>query len=330
MTDSEGVGRQRWIAAPDEATVRSVGEVAAIRAFVETLPASAERLLGPGDDAAVIAAPDARYVVTTDSLIEGPDFRLALSSPYDLGWKLAAVNLADVAAMGARPTALVVSLAIPPELPVRALVRLAEGLRDACARLAPGCGVEGGDLATSPVVTAVAAAFGSLDGRAPVTRSGATVGDVVAVAGELGLAAEGLRRLFAGERAGTDETESAAERAIRRQLRPEPPVADGVRAAEAGATAMIDVSDGLALDATRIATASGVSIDLDPSVAGVLGAAEDHALLATFPATARPPRAFVPIGRVVERGAAPLLLDGSPVAAAPGWDPFRADGAALA
>lgn len=341
-----GTGRERWTAAPGEPTVREVGEIAAIESFASVLPISAERLVGPGDDAAVIAAPDARVVVTSDSLIEGPDFRLELSSPYDLGWKLAAVNLADVAAMGARPTALIVSLGVPPELPIRALTELATGLRDACLKFAPGCGVEGGDLATSPVITAVAAALGSLDGREPVRRSGARPGDIIAVAGELGSAAEGLRRLFAGERLAAGATaapseassesrsepttESPSDRAIRLQLRPEPPVAAGVLAAEAGATSMIDVSDGLALDAARVATASGVTLDLDPAVADVLGAGEDHALLATFPAAAELPHAFIQIGHVRPRGAAALLLDGAPVAAAPGWDPFRDAGGALA
>lgn len=336
--ESPAVLAERWRAAPGEPTVREVGEIAAIQSFASVLPVSAERLLGPGDDAAVVAAPDARVVATSDSLIEGPDFRLELSTPYDLGWKLAAVNLADVAAMGARPTALIVSLGVPPELPVRALTELAEGLRDACLRFAPGCGVEGGDLATSPVITAVAAALGSLDGRAPVRRSGARPGDIVAVAGELGPAADGLRRLFAGERPDErpgerpDEqaTESLADRSMRLQLRPEPPVAAGVLAAVAGATSMIDVSDGLALDAARVASASGVTFDLDPAVTDVLGAGEDHALLATFPAATELPTAFVHIGWVHPRGAEPLLLDGKPIAAAPGWDPFRDAGGALA
>ena len=314
---------QQWAAAPGEPTIGEVGESAAIRAFTGLLPISDERVLGPGDDAAIIAAPDGRFAVTSDSLIEGPDFRLEFSSPFDLGWKLAAVNLADVAAMGARPTALVVSLAVPPGLPIRALTGIADGLRAACAHLAPGCGIEGGDLATSPVIAAVAAAFGSLDGREPVRRSGARPGDVVALAGELGPAAEGLRLLFAGASASDAGSTELERYVIGRQLRPEPPVAAGRLAAEAGATSMIDLSDGLALDAARIAEASGVTLDLDAAFARALGDAEDHALLATFPAGAELPAAFLPIGRVVERGAAPLLVAGRPVESTTGWDPFR-------
>jgi len=318
---ADGAGQNGWAAGAGDATVGEVGETGAIRAFVRMLPASRERLLGPGDDAAVTAAPDGRVVVTSDSLIEGPDFRREFSSPFDLGWKLAAVNLSDVAAMGARPTALIVALAVPPDLPVRALQEIAEGMRAACARLAPDCGVEGGDLATSPVLTAVATAFGSLDGRGPVTRSGARPGDVLALAGELGHAASGLRLLFAGHREAT-APDWEARHAIARQLRPEPPIAAGAVAADAGASAMLDLSDGLGVDAARLAAASGVTLDLDPAFADRLDAAEDHALLATFPATATLPSAFLPIGRVLPRAAAPLLLGGAPVTAT-GWDPFR-------
>src|SRR3954464_7769036 len=96
----------------------SIGESATLQRIFPRLPAAASELLGPGDDAAVLAAPDGRYVVTTDMMIHGPDFRLAWSEPHDLGWKAAASNLADVAAMGAKPTALVVGLAATPDTPV--------------------------------------------------------------------------------------------------------------------------------------------------------------------------------------------------------------------
>ncbi|WP_236713581.1 thiamine-phosphate kinase, partial [Rathayibacter tanaceti] len=127
-----------------------------------------ETLVGPGDDSAVLRAPDGRFVVTTDMMVHGPDFRLAWSSPSDLGWKAAASNLADVAAMGARPTGLVVALAAPQSLGVEVLEGIASGLAAGCAAMAPGCGVVGGDLSASATLTLSITAFGSLDGREPV------------------------------------------------------------------------------------------------------------------------------------------------------------------
>ena len=177
-------------------TLGSVGELDSLARIIPRLPPSEATVLGPGDDAAVLAAPDGRYVVTTDMMIHGPDFRLAWSSLHDLGFKAAATNLSDVAAMGARPTALVVALAAPAETPVSDLEALADGLREACAELAPGCGVVGGDLSVSPTLTIAVTAFGDLEGREPVRRDGARVGDVVAVSGPLGVAAEGLALLF--------------------------------------------------------------------------------------------------------------------------------------
>src|SRR5680860_1389504 len=160
------------------------------------LPASTATLVGPGDDAAVLAAPDGRYVVTTDMMIHGPDFRLAWSTPHELGWKAAATNLSDIAAMGARPTALVVAIAAPPDTPITVIEGIADGLRACCEALAPGCGVVGGDLSASDALTLAVTAFGDLEGRDPVKRSGARVGDVVALAGRLGDAGIGLELLF--------------------------------------------------------------------------------------------------------------------------------------
>ncbi|TPX05328.1 thiamine-phosphate kinase, partial [Schumannella luteola] len=159
------------MAAADE-TLGSLGEGAILRGIFPRLPDAASALLGPGDDAAVVAAPDGRFVVTTDTLVHGPDFRLAWSGAHQLGWKAAASNLADVAAMGARPTALVVALVAPASTPAAWLEALADGLRDGCATLAPGCGVVGGDLSVSDQLTIAVTAFGDLDGRDPVLRSG--------------------------------------------------------------------------------------------------------------------------------------------------------------
>jgi thiamine-monophosphate kinase len=134
-------------------TLGSIGEASTLARIFPRLPPASAALVGPGDDAAVLAAPDGRYVVTTDMMIHGPDFRLAWSSAHDLGWKAAATNLADVAAMGAVPTGLVVALAAPADTDIGFLEQFADGLRDGCAVMAPGCGVVGGDLSVSPTLT---------------------------------------------------------------------------------------------------------------------------------------------------------------------------------
>ncbi|HEU4848965.1 MAG TPA: thiamine-phosphate kinase [Terrimesophilobacter sp.] len=311
-------------------TLGDLGESGVLARIFPRLPAAAAQLLGPGDDAAIVAAPDGRYVVTTDLMVHGPDFRLAWSSPHDLGWKAAASNLSDVAAMGAVPTALVVAIAAPPVTQVALLEGIADGFRDACEALAPGCGVVGGDLSASDTFTIAVTAFGDLEGRVPVLRSGARVGDVVAVSGPLGAAAVALRLLFteAVDAGGApDAVRAAALRdRTRSQLAPVPPIGDGPLAALAGATAMLDLSDGLAKDAARVADASGVSIDFDSSALGndpelALGGGEDHSLLATFPPGVDLPGGFRRVGAVVSADASRILLDGVPHPAT-GWDPF--------
>ncbi|MCM3779039.1 thiamine-phosphate kinase [Microbacterium hydrocarbonoxydans] len=309
----------------------SEGEI--LRAILARTSQASHTLIGPGDDAAVIAAPSGSVVATTDTLVHGPDFRLAWSSGFDLGWKAAAVNLADVAAMGARPTALLVALAVPRDLRLAFVECLADGFREACAALAPGCAVVGGDLTVSDVLTVAVTALGDLEGRAPITRSGARPGDTVAVAGELGHAAQGLQLLFGRFRDGeTPVPVDAAvlgdgdRAALDAQLRPSPPIGLGPMAAIAGASAMMDVSDGLALDARRMAAASGVTIDLSAAALGddplrALAGGEDHALLAAFPGAVLPP-GFRCIGAVGDRSEHDLLLDGAPVDVS-GWDPYR-------
>lgn len=335
-------------ARPD--TLRTVGEIAALARIIPRLPRGEHTVLGPGDDAAVVAAADGRFVVTTDVMVDGPDFRRAWSTPHDLGWKAAATNLSDIAAMGARPTGLVVALIAPADTAVAELEQLADGFADACAALAPGCGVVGGDLSVGSTLTIAVTAFGDLEGRPPVTRDGAQPGDLVAVSGGIGLAARGLRMLFdegVDDEGNPDPERAAALRAdepriVDAQLAPRPPLDDGPAAARAGATAMLDLSDGLALDARRIARASGVVIDLDAAAvciaAGVdamflplvLTGGEDHSLLATFPASLLAdggpglPGGFRVIGRVVEPGdgGPELQVGGRPFEQRGGWDSF--------
>lgn len=319
--------------ATDDPALGDLPEGRILQAILSRTAPGTYTLLGPGDDAAVIAAPSGSVVATTDTLVHGPDFRLAWSTGYDLGWKAAAVNLADIAAMGARPTALLVALAVPRDLRLSFVERLADGFRDACAALAPGCAVVGGDLTVSDVLTVAVTALGDLEGRAPVTRSGARRGDVVAVAGELGLSARGLAVLFGRFRDGdapvaVDPSKLAdgESGAVAAQLRPSPPIGLGTVAAAVGATAMMDISDGLAIDARRMAAASAVTIALSRAELGAdpdraLAGGEDHALLATFPEGILPP-GFRIIGEIRDRGDQDLLCDDRPVDIS-GWDPYR-------
>jgi thiamine-monophosphate kinase len=311
-------------------TLEGIGETATLARIFPRLPAASAELVGPGDDAAVLSAADGRYVVTTDLMVHGPDFRLGWSTPHDLGWKAAASNLADVAAMGATPTAMVVAIAAPSGTPVPVLEGIADGLRDACSLLAPGCGVVGGDLSVSPTMTIAVTAFGDLAGRRPVLRSGASAGDVIAVAGDLGAAAAALRLLFAHAVTETGAPDSGLAAAIAdstaAQLAPRPPISAGVAAALGGATAMLDLSDGLAIDAGRLARASGVAIDFDSGALGVDAAAalsggEDHSLLAAFPPGVALPPQFRPIGRCI--AGVGISVDGVQHLAETGWDPYR-------
>ena len=264
-----------------DATARQVGETGLIRAVVARLRSGPQVLLGPGDDAAVLAAPDGRVVATTDVLVEGVHFRRDWSSAYDVGRKAAAANLADVAAMGGTGTGLLVGLCAPGDLPVDWARGLADGLRDEAALV--GAVVIGGDTVQGPQVVVSVTALGDLQGRRPVTRAGARPGDVVVVAGVLGGAAAGLALLLAGRRTGA---------LVDAHRRPRVPYALGPVLADLGATAMCDVSDGLVSDLGQLCSASGVGALLDaaavPAAEGasrldVLHGGEDHALLATVP-----------------------------------------------
>lgn len=292
-------------------------------------------VVGIGDDAAVLRF-GGDTVATTDTLVHGPDFRTAWSSGYDIGWKAVAVNVADVAAMGATPTALLIALTLPPETELGFLADLYDGVTAACLALAPDASVAGGDLTVSETLTIAVTALGDLQGRAPVLRSGAMPGDIVALAGEQGPAGRGLALLFDRFRDADGHPVSVdrsllteAERGwLDRQLRPVPPVMAGPAAAEAGATAMMDVSDGLVIDARRLARASGVRLDFDSASLGrsphtVLSGGEDHTLLATFPGDADAlPAGFVPVGRV-RVGEPGVDVDGTPFDERGGWDPYQ-------
>lgn len=310
-------------------TLGELGEFGLITQLTDKFPASAAVLIGPGDDAALVTAPDGRVVATTDLLVEGRHFRRSWSEPYDVGRKAAAQNLADIVAMGAVPTALLVGLAAPPELPVAWAVSLADGLRDECAEV--GAVVAGGDLVRSEVLTLAVTALGDLQGRTPVRRSGARAGDVVAVAGRLGWSAAGHAVLSRGFRSPRVLVEA--------HRRPSPPYDQGPVAAGLGATAMIDISDGLLQDLGHVARGSNVCIDIasgvlevpdtfqdtgralgvDPTT-WVLTGGEDHALAACFPARVELPAPWRVIGRVVTGEG--VLVDGEPYGGPGGWVAF--------
>jgi thiamine-monophosphate kinase len=297
-------------------SIGGLGEFGLIGRITRRLTQGANVELGPGDDAAVIRAPDGRVVVTSDLLVQDRHFRLDWSTGYDVGRKAAAQNLADVAAMGARPTAILLGFAGPAETPVRWVEALCDGLRDECDLV--GASVVGGDVVRSPGITLAVTALGDLGGSAPLLRSGASPGDVVAVCGRLGFAAAGLDLLLAG----LDGPLAEAHR------RPQPPYAAGPEALRLGATSMLDVSDGLVQDLRHIAAASGVRIALSsqllPTAPGVtlehvLTGGEDHALAGTFPSAQGLPERWRVIGSVVEGEG--LTVDGADYGAG-GWDHF--------
>lgn len=286
-----------------------MGEFGLIRRITAGLSEAESTLLGPGDDAAVVAAPDGRVVASTDLLVELRHFRRDWSTATDIGRKAAARSLADIIAMGAVPTALLVGFAAPGTLELEWVDGLVAGLREECAGV--GAAVVGGDVTAADTITLAITALGDLQGRDPVTLSGARPGHVVAVAGRLGWAAAGLAVLGRGFRSPVQ--------VVNAHRRPEPPYAEGPRAADLGASAMTDVSDGLLADLGHIAEASGVRIDLRAEVIEVparlreVGAAlnvdplvwvmtggDDYALAATFPRGTELPPQWSIIGAVVE------------------------------
>ena len=310
-------------------TIGTLGEFGLIDRVTADRVQPPTTLLGPGDDAAVVAAADGRVVATTDVLVEGVHFRLDWTGPEQVGRRAAAANLADLAAMGAVPTALLVGLGCPAGTPVTTLTALADGLWAEAASV--GAGVVGGDVTSAPSLMISITALGSLEGRDPVRRDGARPGDVVALCGRVGWAAAGWAVLARGFR-----SPAVAVNAYRV---PQPPYAAGPQAAAAGATAMIDVSDGLLADLGHVATASGVLIDVHSATLTVpprladVGAAlgvdpihwlltggEDHALAATFPR--QPPEGWLTIGTVTA-GEPVVLVDGRPYSEGPtGWSHF--------
>ena len=306
-------------------------------------------VVGPGDDAAVVTVSQP-LIVTTDSMIRGRDWRDEWSRPEEVAGKLGAQNISDIAAMGGVATGAVLTITADPHTALSWVESFARGLGQWCGQA--GVAVVGGDLSSAPaeVLQVSLTMWGSLEGREPVLRSGARVGDVVAVCGSLGWSDAGLASYAAGDPPIQLGPDSPTEHRVRGAWRgyhrcPRPPWEAGPVAARAGATSLIDLSDGLVRDAGRVARASAVSVDLDRGrlrhefvadflVGGVeperawrhvLGGGEEHSLLATFPEEASVPHTpdlpWRVIGRV-GRGTG-VTLDGAALTVM-GWDHFRA------
>lgn len=306
------------------------GEFALIESITRGLPSAPHVVLGTGDDCAVFR-PDGDVVVSTDTMVENVHFRRDWSSAHDVGRKAVASSVADLEAMGARPLVLVMSLSTPAETKVAWVEEFSAGVREECAKAS--ILLAGGDTTRSRDITITATVLGDLQGRAPVTRAGARPGDVVAFAGRLGWAAAGLKVLGRGFR--SPRAVVVAHRV------PETPYGQGIAAAQAGASAMIDVSDGLLADLGHIARASGVAIDIETgtldiaepqsvvaaAVGGgnpltfILTGGDDHALAATF-APDDVPDGWTVIGTVTEGGPA-VTVDGAPWEGEQGWSHFR-------
>jgi thiamine-monophosphate kinase len=318
--------------------VADLGEFGLIAAIQAVLPPDPSAIVGVGDDAAVLPVPDGRIVASTDLLVEGRHFRRDWSAPQDIGAKAAAQNLADIAAMGALPTALLFGLAIPGDIEVAWVLDVTRGMAAECGRA--GAAIAGGDVTSADAVMLAITALGQLAGREPVTRAGAKAGDVLAISAPVGRSAAGLALL----QAGAADSSPAASALVAAHRRPRPDYAAGPLAAAAGATAMIDVSDGLVADLGHIAVASGVTLNVGTqslpgarelaAAAAALGTdwhawalagGEDHALAATFPETGGVPDMWTLIGTVgrgrVGRGAA-VLVDGQVWTGPAGWDHF--------
>lgn len=316
--------------------LRELGEFGLIDRIGATARTSGD-VLGIGDDAAVLPGPQGRLVATTDVLVEDVHFRWDWSAPADVGWKAVAVNVSDIGAMAGLPSWLLVGLAAPDDVAVSRLEGVYAGIVEACDAF--GCELVGGDTTRAEQVVIAVTALGSLDGAA-LTRSGARPGDVLAVTGPLGRAACGVNLLLSQDPQGVDADDAIA--CMDAHRRPRPPVRAGGLLRDAGATAALDLSDGLLSDVRRLAAASGVGVEVDvdavPIAAEVVriaeargweafrmaaGGGEDFELLCAIPEGVSPDGVDLhPVGRVVDDGLW-LVRDGrrEPLPEG-GWDHF--------
>ncbi|MCW2747864.1 MAG: thiamine-phosphate kinase [Nocardioidaceae bacterium] len=288
-------------------TVADAGEFGLI-AEISAAQGTAEHvLIGPGDDAAHLSVVDGTYLVSTDLLIEGRHFRRDWSSAYEVGRKAAAVNLSDIAAMGGVARSLTVGFGVPGILPMGWVRDFNRGLVEEASHV--GAVIVGGDVTASDQIVIAVTVMG--EAHRPVIRGGAMPGDVVAFAGRLGWAGAGFAALSRGFR--------SPKAVVEAHRLPHPPYAAGPQASNAGATSMIDVSDGLLGDLGHIARASGVAINLESGLLEIaapvatvgealgvdpltflLSGGDDYALVATFSSQTELPTGWTRIGMVLD------------------------------
>ena len=313
---------------PPDATLADAGEFGLISALVDLFPQGEQVLVGPGDDAAVLRIRTGHVVVSTDLMVEDRHFRREWASAEDVGHRAAAQNLSDVNAMGGRATSLTIGLAAPADLPVQWALDFARGFAEECALV--GASVVGGDVTRADEVVIAVTVLGACT-EAPVLRSGARPGDVLALCGRQGGGGGGRAGGGGGGRGGGGGGVPPPPRPRR--------MAGGGGGAESGATAMIDVSDGLLADAGHLAADSGVGIDVrtaafevpeplqavgaalgaDP-ISFILSGGDDHPLLATYRTVHAVPEGWAVIGAVVEGEG--VTVDGAAYDGPTGWTHF--------
>ncbi len=300
--------------------------------------AGPEVRVSAGDDAAVLAPTAGELVITTDALVEHVHFERGLIGAHDLGHKAIIVNVSDIAAMGASPRAAVCALTLADDVDPSWVMELFGGMRQACDEFA--LWLVGGDLSRGGEVAIAVTVTGEVAPGRAVLRSGARPGDRIVITGELGGSAAGLR--FSRLRSMPTEEQRLA---IHRHVRPTARVGEGAVLARRGATAMMDVSDGLSIDLSRLARASGVGarvvvadlpVAVGATIEDALGGGEDYELLATLPDRPAVEAARVEleetfgvslteIGSMVDgQGLRAVAPDGADREMEPvGWDHFR-------
>jgi thiamine-monophosphate kinase len=279
----------------------TTGEFATIKSIKDRLPGPPDpNQVWIGDDAAILTLPGGGWLLlAADTVVGGVHADLTLTSMADLGWKAMAACISDIAAMGGEAGYALVTVAGPPGTDLDGLY---DGLAEAAQEYA--CPIVGGDLANARALVVTVAVTGTCDGP-PVRRSGARPGDLLWVTGPLGRSAAGLRLLRSGVMgAGRDGPE--AESLIAAHARPRARLAAGGAARRAGATAMIDISDGLAADIGHVADMSGVGFRLTevPIAQGAsrddaVGGGEDFELVFAVPPGSAVPEAFAGLDQLI-------------------------------
>jgi len=333
-----------------------MGEFELLARIRKRLPADAPHIrLGSGDDAA-ITVPEGATATSVDALVDGVHFRRSHATPAQIGHKALATALSDLAAMGAEAGEAYAVLGLPGDFSEDECVELLEGMLTLAETT--GTSLVGGDLTRSPTLFLAITVVGHASTEeALVGRGGARPGDVLVLTGEIGAAAAGLELLgnpplgtdfaFSGAIEG-EKTKSAMRRLVERQLEPQPRLGAGQALAHAGATAMIDLSDGLGADAGHLAEASEVGLRIEAEAVPLapqarqlseeggsdpwwlLGAGEDYELLAAIPperleaATAAVRSAegiaLTRVGKVVAGAGVEIRLPGGELVEPKGYD----------